>query len=192
MIHYQLQCERAHGFDGWFKDSASFDRQSETGLIACPICSSVRVTRALMAPALGRGTRHGRDVAAEPVPAEPIPAGRVASGPVPAGPVPAGAVPVRLAAELPGPMMPPGVPPVAVAEAGMPDRLRALLQRLRSDVEKNCDYVGTSFADEARRIHHGESEARGIYGETTPAEAEALADEGVAFGVIPWLPRSDS
>jgi hypothetical protein len=90
------------------------------------------------------------------------------------------------------PAVPAIPPPVAVTEAGMPDRLRAMLQRLRSEIEKNCDYVGTGFADEARRIHHGESEARGIYGETTPAEAEALADEGIEFGVVPWLPRSDS
>jgi hypothetical protein len=74
----------------------------------------------------------------------------------------------------------------------MPDQLRSLLQRLRGEVEKRCDYVGTRFADEARRIHYGESEARGIYGETTPSEAEALADEGIEFGVMPWLRRSDS
>jgi hypothetical protein len=177
MIHYQLQCDRVHAFDGWFKDSVAFDRQAETGLIACPICGSVRVTRALMAPALGRGTRHRRDHPAEPDPGEPNP-----TRPAPAQPVGA-----------PGtPAVPAIPPPVAVTEAGMPDRLRAMLQRLRSEIEKNCDYVGTGFADEARRIHHGESEARGIYGETTPAEAEALADEGIEFGVVPWLPRSDS
>jgi hypothetical protein len=172
MIHYQLQCDRAHGFDGWFKDSAAFDHQAQTGLVACPICNSVRVTRALMAPALGRGTRHRRDGAVEPSPAEPVAA--------------------RPAAEPAAAAVPEVLPPLAMAEAGMPDRLRAMLQRLRSEVEKTCEYVGTGFAEEARRIHQGESEARGIYGETTPAEAEALADEGIAFGVMPWLPRSDS
>ncbi len=168
MIHYQLQCDRTHGFDGWFKDSAAFEHQAETGLIACPICTSVKVTRALMAPALGRGSRHGREAATpDTVPAR-------ADGPVPSVPA--------LVSPPPGP----------VTEGGIPDRVRALLQRLRSEVEKTCDYVGSEFAHEARRIHHGETKARGIYGETTPAEADALADEGIAFGVVPWLPRSDS
>ena len=69
--------------------------------------------------------------------------------------------------------------------------MRALLQRLRAEVERNCDYVGGEFAQEARRIHSGESEKRGIYGETSPEEAEALADEGIEIGRIPWLPRAD-
>lgn len=86
---------------------------------------------------------------------------------------------------------PPAPPPVAVGGERIPDHVRALLQRLRAEVEKNCDYVGNEFADEARRIHNGESEARGIYGETTPEEAEALADEGIEIGRIPWIPRAD-
>ena len=74
----------------------------------------------------------------------------------------------------------------------MADKVRSLLLRLRSEVEKHCDYVGPDFAEQARRIHYGESKERGIYGETTASEAEALADEGIAFGVVPWLRRSDS
>jgi len=169
MIHYELQCQGDHAFDGWFKDSASFDRQAEAGLIACPICHSVNVRRALMAPALGRGKRGGRDPAAseESIPT-PAPAAQQGSAP----------------ATTPGS----GI----LAAADMPEKLKALLHQLRSEVEKHCDYVGSDFAEEARRIHYGETEARGIYGETTPAEAEALADEGIEFGVMPWLRRSDS
>ena len=73
----------------------------------------------------------------------------------------------------------------------MPDHVRAVFQRLRAEVEQNCDYVGDSFADEARRIHNGESDRRGIYGETTPDEAEALAEEGIEVSSIPWVPRAD-
>ena len=82
--------------------------------------------------------------------------------------------------------------PVAVGGQRMPDQVRAALQRLRSEVERNCDYVGPEFADEARRIHRGESDHRAIYGETTPDQAEALADEGIDIARIPWLPRSDA
>jgi hypothetical protein len=74
----------------------------------------------------------------------------------------------------------------------MPDHLRAMLQKLRSEVEKNCDYVGGAFADEARKIHRGDSERRGIYGETTPDQAKALADEGVEVSSIPWVRRAES
>ncbi len=69
--------------------------------------------------------------------------------------------------------------------------MRANLQRLRADVEKNCDYVGERFADEALRIHRGEAEARGIYGESTPEEADSLTEAGVAFARVPWVPRAD-
>lgn len=82
-------------------------------------------------------------------------------------------------------------PPMTVGGERIPDHIRAVLQRLRAEVEKNCDYVGPEFAEEARRIHNGETEARGIYGETTPEEAEALAEEGIEIGRIPWLPRAD-
>ena len=73
----------------------------------------------------------------------------------------------------------------------MPDELRAKLQRLRSEIERNCDDVGADFADEARRIHSGDAKARGIYGETKPAEAQALAEDGIEVARIPWVPRSD-
>jgi hypothetical protein len=74
----------------------------------------------------------------------------------------------------------------------MPDAVRAALQKLRQEVEAHCDYVGKDFAEEARRIHHGETEPRGIYGESSDEEAEALAEEGIAFARIPWVPRNDS
>lgn len=65
------------------------------------------------------------------------------------------------------------------------------LRELRAKVEADCDYVGPEFAEEARRIHYGETEARGIYGETTDEEAEALDEEGIDFARIPWVPRHD-
>lgn len=74
----------------------------------------------------------------------------------------------------------------------MPDELRAKLARLRAEIEQRCEDVGTGFADEARRIHNGQADARGIYGETTPAQAEALADEGIEIARIPWVPLADA
>lgn len=155
MIHYQLQCREAHGFDGWFRDSGAFEAQAEKGLIACPRCGDTQVSRALMAPAVAKG-------AAAPA-----------------------------ASELPAPPGQPPSQPPAVAGHAMPDHVRAMLQRLRADVERTCDYVGPQFAEEARRMHAGESDRRGIYGETTPEQAEALAEDGIEVARIPWVPRAD-
>jgi hypothetical protein len=73
----------------------------------------------------------------------------------------------------------------------LPDKVRAVLQRIRAEVEQKCDYVGPRFADEARAMHHGKKTPRSIYGETTPDQAEALAEEGIDVARIPWVPRAD-
>ena len=77
------------------------------------------------------------------------------------------------------------------AVVAVPDQVRAMLQKLRAEVERNCDNVGPAFAEEARRIHNGASEPRGIYGESTPEQAQALADDGIEVARIPWVPRAD-
>lgn len=92
----------------------------------------------------------------------------------------------------PAPPPPHAAAPPTVPAQGMPDAVRAVFQRLRHEVETRCENVGPDFADEARRIHTGQAPARGIFGETTPDQAEALADEGIEVSRIPWLPRSDS
>ena len=74
----------------------------------------------------------------------------------------------------------------------MASAMRQQLQEIRSKIEENCDYVGEKFADEARKIHYGETESRGIYGEATDEQHQELAEEGVEVARIPWLPRSDA
>lgn len=66
------------------------------------------------------------------------------------------------------------------------------LAAMREQVEKNCDYVGPQFAEEARKIHYGEADARNIYGEATKEEAAELQEEGVEFGQLPWVERPDA
>ena len=158
MIHYDLVCGSQHRFDGWFRDSAAFDMQSEKRLLECPICGDATVARALMSPAI---TRKGRRV-------QPQAENATSKA-------------VEAHTEQ----------PVAIAGTQMPAQVRAALQRIRAEVEQNCDYVGPRFADEAVSMHRGEIEKRGIYGETTPEQAEMLADEGVQIASIPWIPRAD-
>jgi hypothetical protein len=156
MIHYQLRCDQAHAFDGWFKDSASFEKQAKRGLIECPECGGTDVERALMAPALSK-----RDN-----------------------------VPIPFATPSP-PAETPSTAPEKATTGRLPAQILAALQRMRAEVEKNCDYVGPSFAEQARAMHRGEVKQRGIYGETTDEQAESLSEEGIAVAKIPWVPRAD-
>jgi hypothetical protein len=50
MIKYALQCERGHGFESWFPNSASYDTQAKRGFVACPVCGSAKVEKQIMAP----------------------------------------------------------------------------------------------------------------------------------------------
>ena len=62
-----------------------------------------------------------------------------------------------------------------------------IIKNVRKHVEKNFDYVGDKFADEARAIHYGEKEEREIYGETSVEEAVDLIEEGVNVSPIPGV-----
>ena len=62
-----------------------------------------------------------------------------------------------------------------------------IIKNVRKHVEKNFEYVGNKFADEARAIHYGEKEEREIYGETSVEEAVDLIEEGVNVSPIPGV-----
>ena len=62
---------------------------------------------------------------------------------------------------------------------------RAMLKAVREHVRQNADYVGSGFAEEARKMHYGEIEHRSIYGEANPMEAEALLEEGIEVHPLP-------
>lgn len=61
----------------------------------------------------------------------------------------------------------------------------AMAKKVREHIKDNFDYVGDKFADEARKMHDGESEERAIWGEATPEEAQALAEDGIAASPLP-------
>ena len=65
----------------------------------------------------------------------------------------------------------------------------AMLAAMRRHVEENSDYVGVSFAAEARKIHAGESPERSIWGEAKPDEAKALIEEGIPVAPLPFIPK---
>ena len=56
MIVYNLRCGSGHEFEGWFKDSVAYDAQAADGKLMCPMCSSRKIEKAIMAPAVA-GTK---------------------------------------------------------------------------------------------------------------------------------------
>ena len=160
MIRYALNCDHGHTFESWFANSAAYDKQAKRALVACPVCDSTKVEKAIMSPRLGRA-----DAADTPPMKLPMPA------------VPA-----------PGPVQGPVQGPVAVMSP--PEReLRKKLKELRDHITKNADYVGPRFPEQARKIHYGEIEHRSIYGEASPEDAKSLHEEGIEFHPLPVLPE---
>ncbi len=78
----------------------------------------------------------------------------------------------------------------------LPPQMRSMVMeamgRVRKHVEDNFDYVGDTFATEARAIHEGRSEDRGIYGEATPAQIKSLTEDGVPIAAMPPAPPKKS
>ena len=68
------------------------------------------------------------------------------------------------------------------------EMMMEMANQVRRHVEDNFDNVGDAFAREARAIHEGRSEERGIYGEATPEEARALVEDGVPVAPLPQVP----
>jgi hypothetical protein len=168
MIRYALNCDQGHPFESWFANSAAYDKQARRGLVSCPICGSVKVEKAIMAPSLAANLGRGgtADPRPTPTPANPTP-------PPPLQPAP----------------MPPIPPKTPVAMMSSAEReLQHKLKELRDHITKNAHYVGPRFPEEARKIHYGETEHRSIYGEASPEEAKQLHEEGIEFHPLPILP----
>jgi hypothetical protein len=160
MIRYSLACEHGHTFESWFQSSAAYDKQVKRKLVACPICDSTKVEKAIMAPRLARKGKRSTDSRADMPPPSP-------------------GVTAPAAAEDSAP----------VAMVSPQEReLRAKLEELREHLVKNADYVGQKFSEEARKMHYGEIEHRSIYGEASPDDAKALHEEGIEFHPLPVLP----
>ena len=80
----------------------------------------------------------------------------------------------------------------AEAPADMRSMMMEAMGQVRAHVEENFDYMGDAFASEARAIHEGRSEERGIYGEATPSEVKGLVDDGVRVAPLPPAPPKKS
>jgi hypothetical protein len=104
--------------------------------------------------------------------------------------------PAVVGAKKRGDAVPQGGPDPGAGGQPTPGQMHAMMMeaagKVRAHVEEHFDYVGDSFAREARDIHEGKSEERGIYGEATPTEVKALVADGVPVAQMPPAPPKKS
>jgi hypothetical protein len=164
-----LQCALGHSFEGWFGSQTDYDAQRERGLVTCPVCNDSEITKMLSAPRLNLG--HGT--------APVLPQGQGD------GPQGGDALPAKQSETS-------SVGAGAPDSAGQPESSQPSLQQVQAammnmvrHVMANTEDVGSQFAEEARKIHYGESEERSIRGQATREETEALIDEGIDVMALP-------
>jgi hypothetical protein len=162
-----LQCRYQHAFEGWFASEDDFQSQLSRNLIECPLCSDKTITKMLSAPRLNFG-------ATQPIAPSALPSSiSQASSSVGAG------VEVRVDSNSGALTASSGVAPEP-----NPALQASWLQMVRH-VVANTEDVGNKFAEEARKIHYGESEERAIRGHASRQETAELLDEGIS--VLPLL-----
>lgn len=167
MIVFDLRCDENHVFEAWFRSSDAYELQAEDGQIECPFCGNTNISKSLMSPNISAKSNSS---SSEKTP-KFIPSDHV----------------VAASANVPESM-----------EASAEDVKRALdhmhntMKKYRNHVKKECEYVGDNFAEEARAIHDGDAEMRGIYGEATLEETEELLNDGVDILPVPGLGKLDS
>ncbi|MFK7792629.1 MAG: DUF1178 family protein [Devosiaceae bacterium] len=189
MISYTLRCSKNHAFDGWFRGSADYEGQLASGLLACPVCGDDSISKALMTPNVSTG--RAKEKAAEEVHQALVQAkanldaeqaSEASTKPVEGEVLPAPSE----AASAPPPIA--AVPSLKDAPAPVKAYVDAV-RKLRTEVEANSEDVGTRFAEEARKMHHGEVDARPIRGAASLEDAAALDEEGIDVFVLPTLPE---
>ena len=166
MIVFDLKCEHSHRFEAWFKSSSAYEGQLMNGLVSCPYCDSLEISKAPMAPNIAAKSNQKTEQT-----------GLSVDGAAPAAP----AVTAPVASKQ-----------VDGKLAELVQETEKMLAKVRDHVQENCDYVGDNFAEEARKIHYGESAERGIYGESTKQETVELLEEGITVLPLPMSRQTDS
>lgn len=174
-----LQCGQHHVFEGWFGSEDDFQSQLTRGMVSCPMCGDVTVTKKLSAPRLNLNTTRGERFTSGTA------AGNSAGGAGAHQGAPVAASEHRAAnASGPSPFPPAQTSLQDVANLE-PAQLQAALLNMVRHVVANTEDVGDSFPEEARKMHYGEAEQRNIRGHATPQETEALIDEGITVMPLP-------
>ncbi|EUB97612.1 protein of unknown function DUF1178 [Rhizobium sp. CF080] len=139
MIKYSLICDNAHTFEGWFSESADFDRQVASGFLTCPVCNSASISKTLMAPSVSTARKKEEKQA-------------------------------------------------MVMDLARQEMIAKLKEAVAA-IKANAEDVGEKFPEEARKIHYGEADARGIIGQASLGEVRDLLDEGIEIAPLPVIPE---
>ena len=160
-----LQCSHQHSFEGWFGSEDDYQSQLTRGLIECPLCADKGIQKLPSAPRLNFGGHQAPDMA------------QADSGQTHA-----------LASAATTPQENSGRPAlngVTDLPAGMHPFAQGVFLKALRQVLAHTEDVGQQFADEARRMHHGEVEARSIRGQASRTEAMELIEEGIEVMPLP-------
>ncbi len=169
-----LQCSNLHSFEGWFGSEAEFQSQLASGLVNCPLCGASQVVKKLSAPRL--------NLSGATVPNGQAHHDQGGSATMPSHDHAQSPAMVKQTADANG--LPTHLPG---GLASNPE-LQALFVRAVREIIRQTEDVGDQFADQARRMHHGEQEAKAIRGQATPADTLALLEEGIDVMPLPHLP----
>lgn len=162
MIVFDLICgQAAHRFEGWFGSSLDYETQKQDGLLICPICGSAQIEKAMMAPNVG--SKGNQQNIFAPLETETQGAKQASIAP---------------ATDI-------SPPPAAVQVPAEYKELIGKLAKAQKEALAQSEYVGDSFAEEARSMHYGESDEKPIHGTASPREAEELSEEGIDITALP-------
>lgn len=164
-----LRCSTHHSFEGWFGSEADFQNQLNRGLIECPLCADKRIQKMPSAPRLNFGAQKTLDSVAPATDGQNKPPASTAFAPLKIGIAP------DYQAEPSG------------SDATSPAVQAGFLMAIRQ-LAANTEDVGQRFADEARRMHYGEADARSIRGQASVREVVDLLEEGIEVMPLPMLP----
>ncbi|MBX9833627.1 MAG: DUF1178 family protein [Burkholderiaceae bacterium] len=153
-----LQCRQAHVFEGWFGSEHDFQDQRQRGLVQCPLCGDDHIEKRLSAPRLNLGAREPTASAGS--------SGASGSHNV-------------------VPSVAPSLSQVPLDASVLPPSMQAAWLQLARKIVASTEDVGGRFAEEARRMHHGEVQERAIRGQATAEEAVELMEEGIAVMPLP-------
>lgn len=174
MKKFTLGCEQNHEFEGWFADAESIRQQISQGLLDCPYCGSTQLEKRLSAPHLSTPKTKARIAAQQ----------HNAPAADPAGAPPAATPPATAPSSAPASGQTTLSPPAGDGAAALRMAVRALQQKIKTEFTD----VGDKFADEARKMHDGDTEQQNIYGTCTPDEQRELAEDGIEVLPLPDLP----
>ncbi|GAB5488065.1 MAG: DUF1178 family protein [Parasphingorhabdus sp.] len=160
MIVFDLICrDGSHQFEGWFSSSADYEQQKSGGILACPMCGSIDIGKALMAPNVGAKGNQGSKLATTEPDVKPA-----------------------KNANLPNSS-------IENSAVQVPVEYKEVLEKLakaQSKILKQSEWVGNDLPEKAREMHYGDSEEKPIHGVATPDDIADMEEEGIELTPLPF------